>query len=256
MLSKMDYLHAVGKLVGRCESYEDEIVALYMGGSVSRGDFSPGRSDLDIYLVLKEENEEVIERFKNETKNIEGEYLQELTEIHPDPVSLATTTLEKVQDGSSFLGSGVEYHTFMQTGKLLYGRDMKHLIPDPSKKEVRASAIQALKKIYKLAKKGPEHPTIPYSPENPYAYFSTIFRAAHMALSLEREFVSGKWEIVLVARRVYEEASELYSILRKSFGLWEKWERNALTEKEVSQLQEVYSKFMNKLAEKYEILQE
>ena len=74
-------------------------------------------------------------------------YLSNLRSIHEEVISVEVTTMEEVRCGKSFLGAGFEYQNFIRDGKLLWGRDIKGLIPKPSRDYVVESARRALTSI-------------------------------------------------------------------------------------------------------------
>jgi len=67
--------------------------------------------------------------------------LKSVAAIHPSPVGISFTTLAEIKDGNSFLDSGCEYRNFINTGKLLYGEDIKSLLPVPTRKQEENSAM-------------------------------------------------------------------------------------------------------------------
>ncbi len=113
MIPRENYFRAIGELVKYCRRSKcrDEIVALYLGGSVARGDFVPGRSDIDIYAVARDDKGGVERILKGAARRIASESLRELFEIHREPLGITVTTIEEVRSGSSFLGTGFEYAT-------------------------------------------------------------------------------------------------------------------------------------------------
>jgi len=60
MASKEDYDRAVGEFIGSIRSgLSEKVVSVYAAGSYSRGDFVPGRSDIDIYVVTMVDDPDV-----------------------------------------------------------------------------------------------------------------------------------------------------------------------------------------------------
>lgn len=68
MLSKIEYLEAIEEIVSCYAGYQDDIIAVYLAGSVARGDFSPGRSDIDIYIIVSGKMDEIDEKLKENAK--------------------------------------------------------------------------------------------------------------------------------------------------------------------------------------------
>lgn len=87
------------------------------------------------------------ERLKEKAKRIEMKYLSNLRSIHDEVISVEVTTIEEVKSGRSFLGASFEYQNFIKDGKLLWGRDVKGLIPKPSRDAIMESARRALMNI-------------------------------------------------------------------------------------------------------------
>ncbi len=249
MVPKRAYQEAIEELIGFCgrSRYRGDIVALYLGGSVARGDFSPGRSDIDIYVVAGANKEGIEAEFKAAAKRIAEERLEELFKVHPEPIGVTVTTVSEIREGKSFLAAGFEYHNFMRTGKLLWGRDIKPLIPKPSREEGRAAAKQALKEICALLmEQGPQ-----FEEQNrerlTYQLFAAIFRTACIALCGEGRYVGGKGEAVSAFREVYPQERELHDVLSQSFILWKEWERRTLTDEELRRLRGFSLEFVSRI---------
>jgi len=204
-VTERDYCEAIEELIKSCERspHKDDIVAVYLGGSVARGDFSPGRSDIDIYVVVSQKKEEIGEELKEAAGKIASERLKELFEVHQEPIGITVTTVSEIQAGRSFLAAGFEYRNFMDTGRLLWGRAIKPLIPEPSREGEKASAKQALKEVCALlTARG-----LPVDEQNTarltYELFAAIFRTACIMLCGEGRYVSGKGEAVSAFREIY-----------------------------------------------------
>jgi predicted nucleotidyltransferase len=119
--TKKDYLDAVNEFVKLIDrKYGEMVEAVYVGGSVARGDFVPGRSDIDFYVVSKASNKEELQKKLNEeAKKLEAKYFKDLRYLHDEVIGATVTTLEELCKGCSFLGTGFEYQNFIKTGKLL-----------------------------------------------------------------------------------------------------------------------------------------
>lgn len=251
MTSKTDYLEAI-KEIGECcknSVYKSNIVAVYVGGSVARGDFSPGRSDIDIYVIVDGKKEEIESELKKAAGEISNRKLSALMKVHQEPIGITLTALQEIRRGDSFLGAGFEYHNFMKTGKLLWGRDIKPLIPKPTKEEEKASAKQALRQVYALVaepKNSPPEINERNKDKLTYGFFPIIFRTAAIALCGEGRYVSGKSEVVSVFHEVYPQ-EELHNLLLQSFKLWKKWETRSLSVEEVQLLMKFCSEFVIKI---------
>lgn len=239
--SRQDYFDAVNKLVDVIiDKFEDKIVAIYAGGSFARGDFVPGRSDIDIYVVARENYKGQLQKsLDEEARKIETKYFDDLRCILDEVLGVSVTTLEEIQNGQSFLGSGFEYHNFIKTGRLLYGKDIKDHIPKPTREQEKKSAQRMLKKLSDFIKTQQEI-LLNIDKENPDKLtrqaFATIFRSASIALCGAGMYVSGKQEIVTFFKQKYPNKRELGEILQNAFRLWKKWEMTRLDIKELKHL--------------------
>ena len=215
------------------------------------GDFIPECSDIDIYVVLRDGDKlEFKKRLKKEAKKVEMRCLSNLKSIHDEVISVEVTTIEEVRSGRSFLGAGFEYQNFIRDGKLLWGRDIKGLIPKPSREAVIESAKRALMRIYEQIPKwenlarcldefGKERAT--------RMAFSLIFRSAAIVLCGRGVYVGGKCEIVSAFRRLYPCENELNGVLDWALEMWRRWAENPLHDYEVERLNEEAFRFVRLL---------
>ncbi|MCI2425114.1 nucleotidyltransferase domain-containing protein [Candidatus Acetothermia bacterium] len=238
MVSERDYWKSIEELIVVCKrsQHKGDIIAIYLGGSVARGDFSPGRSDIDIYVVTSGKKEEIGEELKEAARKIATERLKDLLEVHREPIGISLTTVSESQAGNSFLAAGFEYENFINTGKLLYGRDIKSLIPKPTREEERALAERALKEVCAFVTERELSVDEQNRERLSYGIFSSIFRTACIALCGKGRYVSGKRKAVMAFHEVYMHESPLCQIISQTLELWEEWERRSLTEEELQRL--------------------
>jgi len=227
--TKNDYLRAVSELVNDITAkYAAKIKAIYVGGSVARDDFVPGRSDIDVYVVLRNgDKDEFQKSFKAEARRIEAKYFKDLKLVYGEVIGVAVTTLEEILNGKSFLGAGFEYRNFVDSGKLLFGEDVKRLIPKPTLYEERETARNALNQIYELVQKY-EKMSVELVSEIERERltrqaFSLIFRTASIWLCGNGVYVSGKRGVAEAFRDKCSEERELCEIISEALRLWEKW---------------------------------
>ncbi|RLF05467.1 MAG: hypothetical protein DRK00_04350 [Thermoprotei archaeon] len=221
MVSREDYRRAVEELVRViAEEFGDAVVAVYVAGSFARGDFLPGRSDVDVYVVLSRDGE-VSEGIRRRAKEIERRYLSEVMDYNPEPLGVTMTTLEEVKSGRSWLGMGWEYHIFQREGRLLYGRDIRGLIPRPSREEEVEMAKAFLRKLNKRYEVN--------------RLFHLVFRSASIFLSTRGVYVASKRRVVEEFKRLYpgERASRL---LERALELWNTWGARDLADEEIVEL--------------------
>jgi len=247
--TKNYYLKALSELVDDIVAkYAVKIKAIYVGGSVARGDFVPGRSDIDIYAVLREDDkDEIQKRFEAEARRIEEKYFEDLKPVLDEVIGVTVTTLEEIRNGKSFLGKGFEYHNFVNSGKLLFGEDVRELIPKPTLKEERELAHEALNHIYEMVQKQERWfkwfrwiPLKLFSKNKKERLtrqaFSLIFRTASVWLCGNGVYVSGKRDAAKAFRDKCSRERELYEIVSEALRLWEKWAVAELSVKEMKWL--------------------
>jgi predicted nucleotidyltransferase len=149
--SREDYYDAVNELIevitGR---YRNSLKAIYAAGSFARGDFVPGRSDIDIYVVAENRKKELQRELQGEALKIEKKRFTDLRSIFDEVLGISVTTLKEIREGTSFLGLGFEYSNFIKEGKLVWGEDIKALIPEPSLEKQKESAKNYLGKVYEM----------------------------------------------------------------------------------------------------------
>lgn len=249
MCNRGDYFNAINELIEfAVMRYESEIKAIYTGGSVARGDFVPGRSDIDIYVVIEDADKDKIQRdLASGARKIELKYFKDFKHVHDEVLGVSVTTLDEIRKGKSFLGAGFEYRNFIHTGKLLWGEDIKQLIPKPTPKEEREAAQKTLRNIYQMTHKWEKFfrwlmwiplQLIPRKTKEKWARqaFSLIFRSAAILLSANKIYVSGKKETAAAFQKRYPEEKELQKIIVEALKLWEKWKTNLISNKETKQL--------------------
>jgi predicted nucleotidyltransferase len=229
------------------EKHETAIVAIYAGGSFAREDFVPGRSDVDIYFIVKDNNEELENSLGQIAKKVERKHFHNLRSTLGEVLSIAVTSLDDIQPGRSFLAAGFEYSDFMDTGRLLWGTDIKPLIPAPSPETQRESAQLYLGRIYEMASEV----------EKSYRWFGWIplrvlgrsskekwtreafnftFRTLAVYLGSKGVYASRKEDIMGRFQKICANQIDLCGIASFASSMWEKWKTNALSDKETKQL--------------------
>lgn len=220
MVSRENYEDAVNEFVSIIErELADKVVAVYAAGSFARGDYKPGRSDIDLYVVMKQEDEGLKRKLHEIARWIEDKNLKEVKNYHPEPLSLAITTLDKVKSDKSWLGLGWEYHVFLREGKLLHGTDVKEFIRKPA----RENEILLAKEFLRSLKRGHEI----------YRLFSVVFRATSIFLSLSGVYVAAKENIVKEFKTAYPNEKDSIKALERSYELWNLWAERELADEEV-----------------------
>ena len=256
--SQRDYYDAVKELIGAItEKYGNKVEAIYAGGSFARGDFVPGRSDIDIYIVLKNGKEELQRDLQCEALEIEKKHFKELRSMIDEVLGVTVTTRKEIEEGQSFLGSGFEYSNFINEGKLLWGEDIKTIIPRPPQEKQEASAETNLEQVYELISNQERRfkllSWIPLklmprkSKERWTRYaFNLTFRTAAIFLGSKGVYVSKKEDIVNAFKQHIKD-EELCGIISFALSLWEKWKAQPLKDKETRSLFENSIEFVKRL---------
>lgn len=187
-----EYIKFINKLTEDLSAFNkiDNIVSVYIGGSISRGDYIVGASDIDIYVVCNIEDNNLKASFENYVKNICNEFLLEIKSWYPDVVSIAFTTYKGVKDGTSFLGKGADYYSFNDFAKLIYGSEIRNEIiktDDDQNKKISEESLKQLKEI--ISQDVPEELITRYFIRG---VFGAVFSAVHSALVLKGVYVRGK----------------------------------------------------------------
>ena len=101
-----NYIIFINEWLNAIKKLEDikEIFGIYLGGSVARGDYKIGFSDIDIYIITKNKNHS-FEDIKKETEILKNRYLSDMTWC-PDCVTIIYESYENIINGQSWLGYG------------------------------------------------------------------------------------------------------------------------------------------------------
>jgi predicted nucleotidyltransferase len=245
--SREDYYNAVNGLIevitGR---YKNSLKTIYAGGSFARGDFVPGRSDIDIYVVAENRKEKLKRELQGEALKIEKKHFTDLRSIFDEVLGISVTTLKEIREGTSFLGLGFEYSNFIKEGKLLWGEDIKALITKPSPEKQKESAKNYLGKVYQMVSNQEKYfkwlkwipfVFVPKAKKERWTRqaFSLIFRTAALFLGSKGVYVSKKEDIASAFKQHVKE-EKLRNIISYVLSLWEKWKNEPLNNKETKQL--------------------
>jgi predicted nucleotidyltransferase len=246
--TRKDYYDSVSELIALVtEKHESEIIAIYAGGSFAREDFVPARSDIDVYVVVKNGSEELRNFLERKAEEVERKYFNNLRPILGEVLSIAVTTLEDVQSGRSFLGAGFEYSNFMDKGRLLWGTDIKPLIQAPLPEKQKESAKEYLGKVYGMVSKMEKSfvwlrwipfRILPRSSKERWTReaFNLTFRTTALFLGSKGVYVSRKEDIALAFQKMCADEENLCTVISFASSTWEKWKTNSLSDKETKQL--------------------
>lgn len=228
-----NYVAAIDEFVMQTAGYAPQIVAIYLGGSVARGDHTPGRSDIDVFVVLRERDGELERSLRESARAIEVRHLAAVMRSNPEPLSVTFTSLDEIDNGSSFLGVGFEYHQFVETAKRLYGEDIIPQIQQTDDARSWDIAQFGLNMLQALAQAQDVEQA---EPALAGFFFSPIFRAAALGLGGQGVFVGGKHETIEAFAQTYPHETVLSEQLRRAFVLWQTWTERDLTLEETHEL--------------------
>lgn len=257
--SHKDYHDAVSELVEVIAKHHGEQVkAVYAGGSFARGDFVPGRSDVDLYVVVKGEKEELQEALHNKALEIERRHFNNLRAALDEVLGVTVTTLKEVEEGNSFLAMGFEYANFIKDGKLLWGDDIKLLIPKPAAEKQKQTAKNSLNKVFLLVSrlernlkwlKSVPFRLVPRKSKERWTRqaFELTFRTGALFLGCKGIYVSAKEDIASAFKATMHNEEELCRIISYALSLWEKWKTEPLDDRETKELLENSGKFVKKI---------
>ena len=241
------YASAVEKLKAACSDLllSGDIEAAYIGGSVARGDFVPGRSDIDVYVVCKVTTANVHCKLAPIVDQIANRWLPDLFQIVPQPISLALTSMDDIHQGKTFLGAGFEYHNFLNTGKLIVGHDVRHLLVKPTREQELILAKQTIESSNReILEKIEASESIP-SESQLYAFFSTAFRCAAIFLCAKGQYVAAKKETVETFHRLYGKSQKsLCTALRALYDFWLQWAQKPLESEDRTKVEDLCKEFV------------
>jgi hypothetical protein len=125
----------LGYLVDRtAEIFAERVSAIYITGSLSYGDFIPGRSDIDGFLFFEGAlSGDDLRDYKRMIEAVEKMYPAYAGKILDHPVG--TSTLADRSALEKTLGS-VNLTSLIQSGKLIYGRDIFMAVKPPTRWEL------------------------------------------------------------------------------------------------------------------------
>lgn len=223
------YMQFIDKLIVYLPAYKhiDNIISVYLAGSVSRGDYMVEASDIDIYVICKDQDSNLNNSFDSYVQNIAREFLAEIMNWYPDVVSIAFTTYEAVKNGSSFLGKGADYYSFIDSGKLIYGVEIKNEIIKTDDEQNREIAEQVLKQLKEIVNQDiPKELTTRYFIRG---VFGLVFSAVHSLLVIRGIYLRGKEELV---KELFKYDKVNGEKMQAIYALWLEFAEDTLTEED------------------------
>lgn len=198
MLTKLDYKNAIEEMVSYIKDaeFKHSIIAVYIGGSVSRGDFVPGRSDIDLYVVMSMIDKDVESNLIHKASQVANNLLTGLHRTCGECISVTFTTIKDIKEGRSWIGYGSAYFDFINSSKILYGMDIKSQIITPTVEEIKNTSSQAMDMLLSYIQSNNK----PNLNEDNLNYilrgvFGGVFSAIHFLLSYNGIYVRGKREM-------------------------------------------------------------
>jgi predicted nucleotidyltransferase len=231
----MEFIHALSQRLP-CFKAIENVVCVYLGGSVSRGDYIVNASDIDLYVVYKEDYETFMTDLSAQILDIAKLHLKELLSWCPDGVSIAYTRYTDVVNGTSWLACGAEYYSFTESSKLLYGKNIYQDIRKPEEKDIIKMAKEGLEYLQSLAQQDiptDENQDIPVelsSRNSVRGIFSMVFSAIHFKLSMKSIYVRQK---ELMIDEINKDDKVIGGKLREIYSIWISFGENDLSNKEI-----------------------
>lgn len=205
-----------------------DIYSIYLGGSLSRDDYIIGISDIDIYFIVEKRNSEIEKHIEDIAKSLTSRYLNDLVSWCPDGVTISYTTYEDVISGTSWLGYGSEYFSFVKTANLLFGKDIKSLLIKPSVDTIKQTALSSLFALKEITSQ--EINCYNVDKYTIRGVFGTVFSASHFYLSYKGIYVRNKNSMV---DKICElRLEELSKYIKNLYSLWNIFGKRDLTPEE------------------------
>lgn len=227
-----DYNQVLDRVKTLCQSNSfPGLIAIYVAGSVARGDFLPGRSDIDLYAVADHVDPNLQQILADVAVEL-GSTLTEVARANPQPVGITLTSLAAIEAGQSFLGAGFEYHNFMNTGRRLWGREIRPLLPKPSREQERSDAAAVLSQYRGLF-------SVPLPEDEDVKagqIFTALFRTLCILLSGRGVYSSAKAAAVSSFATEFP-TSPLIKPLQALLRLWRTWGDGPLSKAELATLE-------------------
>lgn len=217
------------------------IAAIYLGGSVARGDHTPGRSDIDLFVVLNERDAAIEHDIAHHAELLGQRHMAALLRFNPEPVSATFTSLGEIDEEASFLGAGFEYHNFVATTRRLYGEDLLPRLPEPDESRAQDIAQFGLNMLHALAQAQDQAQVVP---ELSAFLFSPIFRSAAIGLATQGVYVGGKRETVDAFAAAYPNLPRMNAALERAYALWQLWGERDLSAEEAVELGQICKDFV------------
>jgi predicted nucleotidyltransferase len=233
--SREDYEGAVNELVAFArDKLGDKISSIYVVGSYARGDFIPGRSNIDLFIVVKGGVDEVVriqKQLEPYAAQLNEKYLSDVGwTLNKGALGLYYTNFDGALD--FYVDDAWEYHLLMRESKLLYGEDIRPRIHKPDPQKVSKIAQDALKCFNTFVQ---SRDCVSYEKCIPLL-FGLIFKTLALYLSTIGVYVGGKQDVLRAFKRLHPNETEAIKNAERAYGLWVTWGQRDLEEREVFEL--------------------
>jgi hypothetical protein len=199
------------------ELLAEEVVALYLRGSLARGDWVPELSDIDFYFVIKDHI--------FEDKHLQSHFMKNLQTIIEEIRGFipAIEVSCRCESESKILSSKVGSFITSQDSQFLYGHNILQKIPTPTLKEIKEYGKRMVIDLCNHWIKTEEQR------EKPQKLEDAVNGAQYMILKLAQNglFVKGilkfkKEEIVNTFLSEYPEF-QLKNLVEEAYRIRQKW---------------------------------
>ncbi len=141
-----EYGEAFRLLLKGLKSMDREVISVALLGSVTRDDFTPGWSDLDVLVVVR--SRKAARKVKELSEAINKKF-------HPvaKGAPILSLWIDTYPDVLNWFGRGCEYYNTVKNYIHVQGEDLRTKLKEPSWEEVRASIAAFLKELKNVMSK-------------------------------------------------------------------------------------------------------
>ena len=150
---KLNFINCIKGRINKSNEIKEKLYSLILYGSIIRGDFINGVSDIDFFAVLKEDDPNIIEKLRA--------ILEECCEnINAVEVDLAWGDLENIRDpinkGYPFKFLTIYQDDFLKYHKIIYGNEIKDILPRYDWKKLVKWRVKKLLSLIEERRKNPK----------------------------------------------------------------------------------------------------
>lgn len=236
-----DYERALDAIESLCDrtTFSGRITVVYVSGSVGRGDYTPGRSDLDLAVLLTERDSAFEEVFLTEIDRIIDQFLPELVGISPTPIDVTFAEKGAVLEGERTIRDAFYHRQLQSTGRLLYGTDLRDDLPTPTAEQLHADSLALHFETRQSVRAVPN--------QFIRQCFVDVFSTLEVILIGRGTVVSSKEQLIEAAYVEFESEPGTLDQLDTVYGLWTNWINGNFDGENVAELVERYPELMGDL---------